>query len=104
MTYKLMLTDEFEKDLDSIVEYISVRLGNPQAAKRLISDLKKELVNISKMPKLYPLYHDKKIADLGYRYFPIKNYLVFYRLNEIGKVIYVSSICYGKREIEGILP
>ncbi len=36
MAYKLIISERFENDLDSILHYISYRLYNPSAANRLL--------------------------------------------------------------------
>ena len=53
MTYRLVFTETFEKDLDSILDYITNKLFNPTAAAAFYKNVKTTFGNISDHPEMY---------------------------------------------------
>ena len=103
MTYKAVITKSFEKDLEETLEYISDRLYNPTAAQKLLKNISEKITIIEENPLLYPLYHDDKLANMGYRSTAAANYLLFYRVDEDEKLIFFSRLLYGARNITNII-
>ena len=54
MAYNLIFTDAFEKDLDSILDYIINRLYNPTAAARLYKNVKTTFTKITELLRDVP--------------------------------------------------
>ena len=50
-----------------------------------------------------PLVRDNRLAAMGYRWVGIKNYIVFYTVDEASKNVYVERILYGRRDWQQIL-
>lgn len=103
MGYKLIITKTFNDDLDDIVEYISQQLFNSSAADRLMKMAEEKISNISENPLLYPLYHDEKLAEKGYRYTVVSNYILFYTVDEETRTVYVLRLIYGGQNILNII-
>ena len=99
MAYKLIVSQSFADDLDGILGYISYKLYNPMAATRLIANAEEVVSCIKENPFLYPLYHDEKLAERGYRYAVVSNYLLFYTIDEAKETIYVARFLYGGQNI-----
>ena len=51
--YELRFTQDFVHDLDLIVDYISLELRAPEAARRLADDVQSAILERSKAPKAY---------------------------------------------------
>ena len=103
MEFNLIFTEEFEKDLDEVLNYISDRLDNVIAAKRLMDKISDIFLQLKDNPFLYPKHHDSKIAKQGYRFAAVGNFLIFYLANEKTKTVYLSRFLYGGRNIKGNL-
>lgn len=99
MAYKLIISQSFEDDLDNILSYIYHKLYNPAAATRLLSKAEEIVSYIVENPFLYPLYHDERLAEKGYHYAVISNYLLFYTVDEAKKTINISRLLYGSQNI-----
>lgn len=99
MTYKLDISQNFEDDLDAILDYISHKLHSPVAAKNLLRSTEEKLKLILENPQLYPLYHDEYLAKRGYRYAIVSNYLVFYVIDENKHIIHIVRFLYGGQNI-----
>lgn len=48
---------------------------------------------------MYPLYHDEKIAARGYHYAVVGNFLIFYKINEAEKSVFIARFLYGGQKI-----
>ncbi|MCH5348042.1 MAG: type II toxin-antitoxin system RelE/ParE family toxin [Oscillospiraceae bacterium] len=103
MEYKLIITQNFKDDLDSILEYISQQLFNSSAADRLMKKAEEKVRSIKENPFLYPIYHDEILAGKGYRYTVVSNYILFYTVDQENKIVSVLRLIYGGQNILNIL-
>lgn len=103
MNYSLDITESFENDVSSVIDYISHKLYNPAAAERLLKNAENTVSKIAENPFIYPLYHDEKIAEKGYHYAVISKYIIFYLIDEANKIIHISRFLYGSQNIIEIL-
>lgn len=103
MTYKTIFSKAFNDDLDEALEYISNKLYNPIAAQRLLNNVSHTLSLLEENPLIFPLYHDDKLAKQNLRYTVISKYLLFYKVNESEKTVYLSRFIYGGQDIANIL-
>ncbi len=101
--YKLQVSPEFDTELADAKNYILFNLQNPDAVKRLLIKVKSTLKRLKGNPMLHPLYHSKKIADMGYRYVPIGNYLLFYTIDDAEKIVHIARFIYARRNIDKML-
>ena len=101
--YRLIFSKLYHSDLDESHNYISEKLRNPMAADRLIIEAMKKLIEIRDNPTHRPLVYDEYLADLGYRLKIVKNYILFYIIDEDNKHIKVVRFLYGRRDWVNIL-
>ncbi len=95
MKYKIEITQEAEKDFENIFTYISETLCNKQAALRIRS--------LTDMPNSYPKVKDMYLKKMGLRFITVKNYIVFYTVEDEECKVYIVRILYGKRNWVKIL-
>jgi toxin ParE1/3/4 len=99
--YKLSYSSLFYKDLNSIIDYISLELKNEHAAKSLIQStelaIKKRLNNpLSSQP-----YLSLRSRQNVYRKIAVGNYLIFYVV--IDSNMKVRRMLHGRRNLGQIL-
>jgi plasmid stabilization system protein ParE len=99
--YSLKLSDPFINDVDSSIKYIKQNLQAPAAAQNLKDEIKNSYKKIKKTPFIYPLVPDKYLASLGYRFKMVKNYILFYTVENT--VIEIIRFLYGHRDWMSIL-
>ena len=97
--YKTVISDAFEADLDSALTYIETELFNAGAAANLLDRAEETVACIAENPLMYPLYHDEDIAARGYHYAIVGNYLIFYKINETAKSVFIARFLYGGQNI-----
>jgi len=100
--YELVFSKILDEDIDSCYNYINDNLEAPNAAEKLMKELYEKLNNIKKNPYSRPLVQDEYLASLGIRSIIIKNYLLFYYIED-KKYINLVTFMYGRRDWINIL-
>ena len=93
--YNLIFSKIIDEDINSCYNYIKEKLESPMAAESLMEELYKKLIHIKEKPYSRPLVHDKLLASFGIRSIKIKNYLLFYSVDDNINVI---TFMYNKRD------
>lgn len=101
MSYKLVVTKPAEKDLTDILQYISKDLSAPKAASDFLDEVLKCYDNISENPLMYAVCDNDRLKNKEYRKAIIKNYIMFYRIDE--NIIYIMRFIYGRRDYINLL-
>jgi plasmid stabilization system protein ParE len=96
--YEVQWTSLAKDDLVCAVTYIADMLKAPFAAERLLDDIEKETAAIAENPYLFPLSHDEYIVHRGIRHVKVKNYMLFYTVNEDARTITVIRMLYARRD------
>jgi len=94
----LIISKLYKEDTLSAYNYIKNVLNAPMAAQKLKNEVKEKLMYISKNPTHRPLVHDKYLARLGYRLISVKNYLIFYIIDDDDIHIKIVRFLYCKRD------
>jgi len=101
--YKLRFSKLYREDVDLSYNYIKNKLEAPMAADSLIIEILEKLNKIKENPNIRPLVQDKFLASLGYRSINVKNYILFYIINNDNKSIKIVRFIYKKRNWINIL-
>ena len=101
--YEVNVTEPAENDLWDIAKYISSQLSAPTTALNMIQTIKAAIAKLETMALSYPLVRDDRLAALGYRLLTVRNYIVFYTVNEKEKTVDVDRILYGRRDWRNLL-
>ena len=96
--YNLSFSKIIDEDIDSCYNYIKDKLDAPMAAENLMKELYEKLNYIKENPFFRPLVHDKLLASLGIRLIKVKNYLLFYNVEEENSNINIITFMYNKRD------
>ena len=103
MKYKVTYTAAAKKDLRNIFRYISEKLLSTQNAVGQTERIMTAIRSLDTMPKRNRLYEKEPWHGRGLRFFPVDNYLVFYKVDEETEMVYVVRIMYGGRDIHKLL-
>ena len=101
--YKLEYVPVARKDMVEIARYISRELGNPTAAEQLAVELIEAGDSIPDFPYANPTYMPIRPLKREYRKLLVRNYLIFYWVDEAAKLVTVARVIYAKREHELLL-
>ena len=96
--FSVKVTEPAENDLRDIVRYISARLSVPVTAMKMMETIDEALSDLAYMPRKHPYVNDDRLAAMGYRKLPIKNYIAFFSIDEKAGIVYVERILYARRD------
>lgn len=98
---------EFSKaaiqDIRKTSHYLKDTLKNRAAAERLITSAEAKVNELIIFPCQHPIVSDPLLALYKIRYAQIKNYLMFYTVNEDTKTVYIVRFLYSRSDWQGIL-
>lgn len=101
--YKLEYLPSARRDMIEIVRYISKDLDNPAAADELAVALIEAAERLTDFPYSCPVYMPIKSLKHEYRKLLVKNYLMFYWVDEAKKIITIARVIYARRDYEVLL-
>ena len=103
MIYKTIITEPAERDIFEAARYIARELQNPIAANKLLDDIDKAVASLKVMPKRYSLVKNEHLANLGFHYLPVHNYLIFYIVRENKKSVVIERFLHSRRDWSHII-
>jgi len=103
MNYSLNITDLAEEDILATVRYISNALKNPIAANNLLDEIELHEKILEETPNIYPFVNDEYLSEKGLKFVRIKNFLLFYIIDESARIVDVIRFLYARRNWKDIL-
>lgn len=101
--YRLEFLPIARKDMVDAVSYITHKLKNPEAADRLANELIEMISRAALSPYINPIYTSNRKLKHEFRKIVVRNYLVFYWIDEENKLVTVSRIIYARRNLNYIV-
>lgn len=92
-----------KEDLLEIVAYIGKELKNHDAVYELMDELTDVSERLESFPYEYQAYTPLKMLKHEYRRAPIKNYVMFYWIDEVQKKVTIARVLYGRRNYVNLL-
>lgn len=99
MKMKIVYTFQAQQDLKNIYEYIAYSLLAPDAARSLYQKIIQSARSLESMPERNPFYKEEPWRSQGVRFVPVKNYLLFYTVNNETQTVSIFRIFYGGMDI-----
>lgn len=96
-TYFVKITTQAEEQLRAIVKYISSELKAPKAALSLLDEIESATSSLSQFPQRVVLTEEEPWRSLGIRKMPVKNFLVYFWIDEENIKVQVTAVIYGRR-------
>jgi len=101
--YFVSITNIAEEDIISAIDYIATVLHAPMAADNLLDEIEKKEKILEETPTIFPFVPDDHLARKGIKFAKIKNYLLFYIINEDEMTVTVIRFLYSRRDWKNIL-
>ncbi len=103
MTYSVEITDQAAIDLRGIYEYIAYGLQSAQNAAAQLARLERNIDFLSQMPERHRRYEREPWHHRGWRIMPVDHYCVFYMPDRDRRVVNITRVLYGGRDIDHAL-
>lgn len=96
--YTVMLTTQASNQILEYASYIQNELLNPQAARKLVKDLREAIAGLDTMPQRHPQLEEEPWRSQGVRKMIVRGYLVYFWINEQTAMVPVVAVIYGRRD------
>ncbi len=97
-TYLVKFTIQAEEQLREIINYISSELKAPKAASHLLDEIEHSISSLAQFPHRVALTEEVPWRDYGIRKTPVKNFLVYFWIDEENCRVQITAVIYGKRD------
>ena len=97
-SYRLIVTPDAEADLSELRDYIANVLRSPETARSYLHHLRKEIGSLSEMPARIKAVDEEPWHSRGIRKLIVKNFLVYFRIVEEEKTVYILNVIYARRD------
>ena len=95
--YKVVYLPTARRQLEDAVMYIAVDLCAPDAAMALADEVDSAVQQLFEMPYRFPIYHTLYAMKHEIRFFPVKNYNIFYVVREEDKTVEIWRVLHRLR-------
>ena len=92
--YKVVYLPMARRQLEDAVMYIAVDLCDPDAATALADEVDSAVQKLCEMPYRFPIYHTLYAMKHEIRFFPVKNYNVYYVVREEEKTVEIWRVLH----------
>ena len=103
MIYEVNVSEQAERDLRGIFEYIAFELQSPENASGQLDRLEEQILSLDTMPERYRKYEKEPWKSRGFRVLPVDNYVVLYIPDSDKKVVTILRVMYAGRGIDNQL-
>ena len=91
---KVVYLPTARKQLEDAVMYIAIDLCSPDAAMNLAGEVDQAAQKLKEMPYRFPIYHTLYAMKREIRFFPVKNYNVYYVIDEDSKTVEIWRVLH----------
>ena len=95
--YAIKITHQAQEQMREIASYISEELKAPDAALHLLDILENAITSLAQMPQRIALTEEEPWRSNGIHKMPVKNFLVYFWIDEENTRVQVTAIVYVKR-------
>lgn len=96
--YEVRATRQAERQMRDIARYIAIDLKNPSAAEHLLDRFGKAMESFATWPGRVPLTEEEPWRGLGIRKAIVRNYLMYFWIDEESARVQVIAVVYGGRD------
>ena len=97
-SYEIIMTPDAADDLAELRDYIAYSLLVPETALSYIQAIRKEIESLSVMPARYKTVDDEPWRSRGIRKIIVKNFYIYYRIDEDAQRVYILNVIYARRD------
>ena len=103
MIYEVEVSEQADRDLREIFEYIAFELQSPENAIGQFDRLEEQILSLDAMPKRYRKYEKEPWKSRELHILSVDNYVILYIPNSDKKVVTILRVMYAGRDIDNQL-
>ena len=96
--YTVKITQQAQEQIREIISYIRFTLQAPETAMKMLDTLQEEIASLDQFPNRVPLTEEEPWHSQGIHKFPVKNYLVYFWVDEKTKKVQIIGAVYGRKD------
>ena len=96
--YRIIMTPDAIGDLTELRAYIADVLLAPDTALKYIQTIRREIGSLARMPARHKCVDQEPWRSRGVRKIIVKNFCVYYRIDEPMGTVYVLNVIYLRRD------
>ena len=97
-TYNVKITSQAEAQIQEIIYYITHELKAPDAALHLLDILEDSFTSLAQFPQRVTLIDEEPWRTRGIHRLPVRNFLVYFWIDEVKMTVQITAVIYGKHE------
>ena len=97
-TYNVKITSQAEEQIQEIIHYLTNDLKAPDAALHLLGTLEDSFTSLTHVPQRIALVDEEPWHTNGIHRLPVKNFLVYFWIDEDKMTVQIAAIIYEKRD------
>jgi len=99
--FKVRLSEEAKQDLKEIVLYLND--FSALIASKYYKMIKQKLKELRELPTWYSFARPERLKEQGVRWTFVRNYIIFFTVDEAKKEVRVRRILYAKRNFDDLV-
>ena len=96
--YRIIITPDAIRDLTELRDYIADVLLAPETALAYIQTIRREIGSLARMPARNKCVDQEPWHSRGVQKIIVKNFYVYYRIDEATGTVYVLNVIYTRRD------
>ena len=96
--YRIIITPDAIEDLTGLRNYIADVLLAPDTALNYVRTIRREIGSLARMPARHRCVDQEPWHSRGVRKIIVKNFYVYYRIDEATETVYVLNVIYARRD------
>ena len=96
-SYRIIVTPDAIDNMAELRAYIADILMAPDAALRHIRLIRREIATLRELPARIAPVDEEPWHSRGIRFLIVKNFYVYYRIDEATETVYILNVVYNKR-------
>ena len=101
--YRVNITDLAKQDITKTAAHITYEFQEPTIAVKTTDAILDAIFTLEEMPDRIGLVKDERLAEKGIRPLYVKNYTVFFRIEESARVVDIVRVLYSRRDWTSLL-
>lgn len=100
MFYEINILPKANDDLVSVLWNMYDRFRDKDAALNYVMQIEAVIFSLQYYPRRYALHHLEYLAERGLRFVQAKNYIIFYKIEDIKNKVHIVRIVPSAQNLE----